>query len=197
MTGGWHTPEQFDKLLFADQPLDVAVEESKLNADYFADTREDLAKKVGDADRELLLARKLLARAQVADAIADARRAVETLVQQYQAARAGRPDLDECNRLRLSFRDFDRTLADYAVAANKLGFVSAGAAPPNLKPGVARVGKYWYLVSPELTAAIDPPPGSSAGYPMPRASRSSAGAMTSTSPRRQRAPAAATSGWMR
>jgi hypothetical protein len=154
--GGWHSPEQFDKLLFVEKALDVPAFEKQFNGDFLAATREEMQRKQAEADKELMSGKRLLARAGVPDTTGEARAALEGWKGKYQAMLA-KPDadLEEYNLARLSFRDFQKALEGYGQAVNKLGFVSAGNLPADLKPGVTRAGNYWYVSSPQVTAAVD------------------------------------------
>ncbi len=154
--GGWHSPEQFDKLLFVERAIELAAFERQFNAEYVAATRAEMERKQAEADKELLSGQRLLARAGVTDTTGEARAALEAWKGKYQALLA-RPDadLEEYSLARLSFRDFQKALETYGQAVNKLGFVSAGNLPANLKPGVTKAGNYWYVSSPEVTAAVD------------------------------------------
>jgi len=172
LTGGLRAPDEFDKLLFVDRPGSAPAAEMELNEKYVAATLSACKAKLQEFDKELAFGSRILSRARIADTTADARRDLEARAARLRAALGAapkgkqkgtvplsRPELDALHRARLEFRDFDAALAAYVQAANKLGFVSAARPPASLGPGVAQAQGYWYLVSPAMTAAVDPRTG--------------------------------------
>jgi len=154
--GGYHTPEDFNKLLFVDGSVDIAAEEAKYNRDYFAATAEEISTKLAEAKRELSFADRILSKAKVTDAITAVG---ERLARRKDALKAflekKTPDLGEYNALRLGFRQFDASLTDYGEAVNRLGFASIEKLPADTKKGIIRSDDYWFLSNDEMTAAVD------------------------------------------
>jgi hypothetical protein len=159
ISGGWHTPDEFDRLLFVDAMKDVAAQERDVNAAYTAAMREALADKASEAQREVAAGKRVLTRPGITDTTQAERRRIEQWVKEFSAI-AAQPhtDIDMLNRTRLNFPEFELALQQYMQAANKLGFVTA-TPPKTLQPGIRKVDGFWYLVSEHLTAAVDPNTG--------------------------------------
>ena len=157
MSSGYHVPDEFDQLLFVDQVADVRGDERRANARYLTATRAAIAAKLAHAKRELTAGERILARTKASGAsVAGLRSAVTAASTRLRAGMAGpTSDTETDNTARMAFTAMDDALLAYTRATNKLGFVSAGQLPPDLKVGVTRVGDYWYLANAHAIAVID------------------------------------------
>jgi hypothetical protein len=158
MTGGWHSPDEYDKLIFTDKPLDVSATEAQLNSGHIESTKNDIISRENAAVAELAVGRKLLSKIKSSEntAVTNAKEDIDNQVKIFKELISDiKPNLEKWNQARLGFKNFDNCLKKYCDAVGKLGYSGVSEVPNGLPSGISLKDTYAFISGGEITAVVD------------------------------------------
>jgi len=156
LVGGFHRPEDFNKLLFQDGEVDRRGVEKELDGPFLELVREKVREFVaGKAQRELKAAALVVRQVQEDASLRAARRDLERRIGDLKAfLHKQEPDLAAHNVAYLGLEASQEAFRRLMDAVDRLGVAFAGAPPEGLSEGVRRSGDCWFLRSDEMTVAV-------------------------------------------
>lgn len=164
LIGGYHRPDDFNRMLFQDARVDVQRAERELNRDFLASVREQAQAVVEAAGRELASARRVLRHVEEGEPARNARLAVEARVSRLRTFLGDdTADLEDAAQVLLGLEATRLAVRRLTDAVDRLGVSLVGELPRDMEEGVTQRGGYWFLRSPEMIAAVSAATGAVTG----------------------------------